>query len=226
MLDNETEISTSIPARETIKPIGPGSRLRKIREARHLTLEEMAKRIRLGRERLAQLENDDYLLMGAPAFAKGYLRAYAGQLGVAKEEILTILQAFDELNLGDNIQHNRPELINEKMDQVSPKTTRWVSYLICIGVLLGVLGYIWHNHTNAPNAANTVEKSAAEPIETPISLPDAVNAQTPVSALPATPSVTTPEKTDLSLPTQQAPSATKTNLSTSVPRVQLNQLEE
>lgn len=103
MSDHENEISIPIPPKEASKPIGPGSRLRKIREARHLTQEEIAKRIRLGKERLNQLENDDYALMGAPAFAKGYLRAYSNQLGLAQEEILDVLRTFDELDLSTHI---------------------------------------------------------------------------------------------------------------------------
>jgi cytoskeletal protein RodZ len=198
MQDNATEISIPIPPREINKPVGPGAHLRKIRESRHLTLEEMAKRTQLSTARLFQIENDDYQLMGAPAFAKGYLRGYANQLGASKEEILSLLQDFEALHLGDNIRHNRPQLIHEKMDQVTPSTTRWLTYLIIMVLLLGVAGYIWHSRSNAAHAlaANT-DDAAAKMAETPAPTPDTNNLQTTVPLPPeggAAPSGLAPEQ--------------------------------
>lgn len=174
MVTDELEVPPSISSSKEINhPLGPGSCLRKIREAKHLTVNEMAKRIRLNPERLTQLENDDYLLMGAPTFAKGYLRAYANQLGVAKEEILTILRAFDDLGLGAEIQHNKPELIHEKMDQTTPRTTRWIGYLVVV-LLLSLLAYLSRGHFNNFNK-NTVADKPHQSLETTTSLPAPVN---------------------------------------------------
>jgi cytoskeleton protein RodZ len=220
MLNNDTEISIPNP-NNTIKPIGPGARLRKIREARHLTSDDMAKRIRLGRERLIQLENDDYQSMGAPAFAKGYLRSYASQLGISKEDILEILRAFDELSLGEDIQHNKPELLNEKMGQVNPKAARWVSYLIFIALLLGVLGYVWRNHANVGTAANT-DKSATETVETPAPvLPESTTIQ-PLTTPPAVPkqgkSVSLSPSASMTQPTPPDTQVSGMNDATSTPQ--------
>ncbi len=219
MLDNDTEISIPIPPKDIIKPTGPGARLRKIRETQHMTLDDMAKRIRLTHERLIQIENDDYSLMGAPAFAKGYLRAYANQLNVPKEDILDILSAFDVLNLGANIRHNKPELLNERMDQVGPKTTRWVSYLIFVGLLLGVLGYVWHNHAGGILNA-TAEKSPAESVETPL-LPEALHIQ-PL----ATPAQSGKLDTSASGTQDVAPLPSAKTKSASTPQRVTSQLEE
>jgi len=201
-LDNSTSTSFATPLKES-KIMGPGARLRQLREVRHLQLEEMAKRLRLTPERLTQLEEDDYQLMGAPAFAKGYLRAYASQLGVAKEEILTILQAFDQLSLGENIQHNKPELIHEKIDQSNhPKTARWVSYLMVL-LLLALLGYFWYNHLQGLNKATT-EQVAETTV--PVSIPETTNEQSsttttlPVAGgLPEIPAQNTSSTTPLNL---------------------------
>lgn len=179
MLVDELETSPSVPSKEANhSSLGPGSRLCKIREAKHLTLNEMAKRIRLNPERLIQIENDDYMLMGAPAFAKGYLRAYASQLGIAKKEIAAILQAFDDLGLGADIQHSKPQLIHEKIDQQhNPKMTRWVGYFIVV-LLLGLLGYLWYSHFNGLDKKTTSDDKETSPLVTTTALPDSMDNST------------------------------------------------
>jgi cytoskeleton protein RodZ len=182
MLENLSDISIATPPPEINQTMGPGARLRKIREARHVTPEDMVKRLHLSLERLTQIENDDYHLMGASVFAKGYLRAYASQLGVAKEEIGDILKTFDTLHLGESIPHDRLNLIHEKMDVSRVKTTRWMGYFIVI-VLLGIAGYLWYSHTTA--AAARAEKTAAASTEAPMSILPAGDARTSTIELPA-----------------------------------------
>lgn len=164
MTTEELELNTiKNTTKNATKIIGPGSRLRKIREAKHVDIQEIAKRIRINTERLTQLENDDYHQMGAPTFAKGYLRAYANQLNLAKEEIANILQTFDDLNLAANIKRHTPELIHEKIDPSSPKTTRWIGYIIVM-ILLGLLAYSYYQHFSGLNkTANNAEPTSIQP---------------------------------------------------------------
>ena len=165
--------------------MGPGLRLRKIREAKHINLEEIAKHIRLNVERLNQIENDDYRLMGAPAFAKGYLRAYANQLGIANEETVDILQAFDELHLGENVKRSAPELIHEKIDPVNPKSARWLSYLIVV-LLLGLLGYLYYQHFSGLNKVTSNNEIPAQTTNTKLPI-NAINNLAPEAITPAMP---------------------------------------
>ena len=149
------------------KIIGPGSRLRHIREAKHIGIQEITNRLRINIERLTQLENDDYHQMGAATFAKGYLRAYATQLNLAKEEIIDILQTFDDLNLSANIKRHAPELIHEKIDPSTPKTTRWIGYLIVM-ILLSLLGYSYYQHFSGSNkTTGNSENAAMQPVTDP-----------------------------------------------------------
>lgn len=150
MLHENIEVPTPVSLHNTTHNSGPGAHLRRIREAKHLSIDEMTKRLRLSRERLVQLENDDYHQMGASAFAIGYIRSYANQLGMAKEEISAILKTFAELNLDAEIPSNTPQLIHEKMDQVAPNTVRRITYLLLIALIVSV-GYWWYNnHSGLP----------------------------------------------------------------------------
>jgi len=66
----------------------PGARLRDAREARGLTIEAAAERLRLNAALVLAMEEDRLALLGAPVFVRGHLRNYAALLGLPEEEIL------------------------------------------------------------------------------------------------------------------------------------------
>ena len=66
----------------------PGARLRGAREARGLTIEAAAERLRLNAALVLAMEEDRLALLGAPVFARGHLRNYAALLGLPEDEIL------------------------------------------------------------------------------------------------------------------------------------------
>ncbi|MSQ91488.1 MAG: helix-turn-helix domain-containing protein [Gammaproteobacteria bacterium] len=66
----------------------PGTRLRGAREARGLTIEAAAERLRLNAALVLAMEEDRLALLGAPVFVRGHLRNYAALLGLPEEEIL------------------------------------------------------------------------------------------------------------------------------------------
>ncbi|HUG04555.1 MAG TPA: helix-turn-helix transcriptional regulator [Steroidobacteraceae bacterium] len=74
----------------------PGARLRIAREARGLSIEEVADRLRLNAALVLALEEDRMALLGAPVFAKGHLRNYALLVGVSEDEIMASWEA-DEI---------------------------------------------------------------------------------------------------------------------------------
>lgn len=200
MIKESFEISMSDTPQEEVNVIMPGTHLRKIREARHLSIDEIAKRTHLSSERIIQIEQDNYSLMGAPAFAKGYLRSYASQLGLTKEDILAILKIFDDLDLGNNIQHNKPDLIHEKIEQSNYKPTHWIGYLVII-LLLGVLLYLWYGHFNNINKTSNAEKT-----------PETVEAATPAPEKFSSVVSPLPTHTPSTSPAQSSPEDTQANL--------------
>ncbi len=66
----------------------PGMRLRSAREARGLSIEEVADRLRLNVALVLAMEEDRLGLLGAPVFARGHLRNYAALVGAPEREIL------------------------------------------------------------------------------------------------------------------------------------------
>ncbi len=66
----------------------PGARLRAAREARGLSIEEVADRLRLNEALVLAMEEDRFGLLGAPVFARGHLKNYAILVGEPEREVL------------------------------------------------------------------------------------------------------------------------------------------
>jgi cytoskeletal protein RodZ len=67
-----------------------GSYLREVRESRGLTLEEAARITRIGKNYLLAIEGEMFDKLPNPAYIKGFLRVYAGYLGLSGDEIIAM----------------------------------------------------------------------------------------------------------------------------------------
>lgn len=69
-----------------------GQRLRKAREARYLSLEKVSEETRIRKVFLQALESDDYSLLPSATQGRGFLRNYAGYLGLDMDEMIAEIQ--------------------------------------------------------------------------------------------------------------------------------------
>lgn len=65
-----------------------GETLRRARLAREITLEDAERVTRIHRKYLLALEQEDYGILPAPVYARGFLRSYASYLGLDPAELL------------------------------------------------------------------------------------------------------------------------------------------
>jgi cytoskeleton protein RodZ len=82
----EEELSTDSEAESQ----GPrcGERLADARRERQINVLEIAKELHLDEHKVRALESNDFDILGAPVFAKGYLRKYSQLVGVNHEDVL------------------------------------------------------------------------------------------------------------------------------------------
>ncbi|MBD3309131.1 hypothetical protein GF339_22215 [candidate division KSB3 bacterium] len=66
-----------------------GESLRKERELRGITIEEISQHTKVHHRFLEAIENDDLSALPAKAFAKGFLRSYARMVGLDEDEVIT-----------------------------------------------------------------------------------------------------------------------------------------
>lgn len=82
-----------------------GSRLRRAREARGLTLEDAERDTRISRRYLQALENEEFDVIPAPVYARGFLRSYSQYLGLDPQEMLAL---FPRDPYGGTVGTRRP----------------------------------------------------------------------------------------------------------------------
>jgi cytoskeleton protein RodZ len=66
-----------------------GERLAEARQARGISLHEIAKELHLDVQKVQALEQNNFELLGAPVFAKGHMRKYAELVGVPVDDVLS-----------------------------------------------------------------------------------------------------------------------------------------
>ncbi len=177
-------------ATEANRAQGPGAHLRTIREAKRISLEEMAKQLRFTPQRLAQLENDDYSTMGSSTFARGYLRSYGRTLGMPEAEVTQTVALFESQDLQTGILSNKPQLIHEKMAHSNHKVMRSFGLLIIL-VLVILAGFWWHNR-NSADKAEPMQPAGAQQDATGVNPPEGDERQIPLQAAPMTSTPVTP----------------------------------
>ncbi len=114
-----------------------GDELRAAREARHLSFSEVSEQLHIRSVYLEALEDENWALIGAPVYVRGFLRTYARYLGLEPEPAV---QAFNETLA--RVATAAPER------RVSPRSSRrgetspWLWVLaLAAAVLLGFVGY-------------------------------------------------------------------------------------
>lgn len=140
-LVQEASISEQPTTLETISYIGPGAQLKIAREARRLSIEEVANRLHLTRTMILEIESDRYDRRLAFTFIRGYLRAYARLVRVSPE---AILNAFDQLGLKEYRSDINSSKVPVTTWRVQETHVRWATYGIIVVLLTIMIGLaIW-----------------------------------------------------------------------------------
>jgi len=120
-----------------------GERLKRERELREVSLQEVAKATRISERFLHALENEDWSKLPGGVFGRGFVRTTARYLGLDEE---SLLGEYD-LARGEMAPPGpaRPE------DRI-PAPPKWIPIVIVLGILVLLLGvalgaaYAWRRH--------------------------------------------------------------------------------
>lgn len=124
---------------EAGEPFGPGAKLRAAREAANLSVEEVAKKLRLDQQMVTEIEADDFSRGPALIYVRGYLRAYSRLLGVSA---MDILQAFNAMGWHETQQSERPRIAHSEMRRQKSLLQRsWLGLIAILVILL--LAVLW-----------------------------------------------------------------------------------
>lgn len=145
-----------------------GEQLRAAREAKGLSLEEVAGQTRIPQRHLESLEQSDWSRLPAPTYTMGFAKSYASAVGLDRTEI------------GDRLRSEmggtRPEysVASEVFEPADPARTmpRWLVVAAIGAVILAILLFNWLNNRSLQpdEAAEPVanEQVAAAPAPAPV----------------------------------------------------------
>lgn len=130
---------------------GLGALLRREREAKGLSLEEMAHRTRIQRAHLDAIEREDYKALPAGPFVKGFVTAYGKALGIKPESLVPLIPEVDHgppphtTALAANNQYG-PELELRELP-VGGRPRSGSGLILVGGLVLAVVigGVLWQN---------------------------------------------------------------------------------
>ena len=194
-----------------------GAVLRQLRDKKNLSVQEVAGQMRLDPKIIEALEADNYRVIPADTYIRGYLRNYAKLLGVNSDEIIALYQR-EALAPPEII----PDVKHSTQVSSSDKPVKAFTYLITF--ILGLLLLIWWRQSDfslintfrvAAVQEPVVKQPAVETISTPTDTTTEIldtipanSAATGVEMAPLPPELTTAAPvvsgTDSPLPTEVA----------------------
>jgi cytoskeleton protein RodZ len=131
----------------------PGELLKKAREAKGLTIEEVALKLNFLPAYVPALENEQFEILHSTTFVKGYLRAYARFIGIDAEEVLRcLLTHYPEM---ETQEKTRPVQSLKPEKNTSSLLFKFFSLLVVLA-LVSIIILWWQSRSieNLPSVSN------------------------------------------------------------------------
>lgn len=148
-----------------------GEKLRQAREARGITISEVAEQTRISSLYLEGIEADDYRTLPGGIFNKGFVKSYAKYVGVDEQEALqdyARLMASQDNQADDDTKTYRPEVLTD--DRNNSSTLLTIIFAIIILGLISWGAYAFANYYG--------ETSSSTPTPTPVNTDPNSNSKT------------------------------------------------
>lgn len=159
-----------------------GEKLRQAREAKGMTIGEVAEQTRISPLYIESIENDDYRALPGGIFNRGFVKSFAKYVGLDEQEALADYARLLYETEGDveDVKFHRPEVLTDDRAPASMLPTLIVAAIILAIMTIGVLFVLRQLQPAEPsanqptpksttNSANT--NSAAESENTPLPQP-------------------------------------------------------
>jgi len=135
-----------------------GEKLRQAREARDISISEVAEQTRISRLYIESIENDDYRTLPGGIFNKGFVKSFAKYVGVDEQEALqdySQLIAEQEGHQADDPKTYRPQVLTDDRVSYSKLPTIIIAVLILGLMTWGILALVRYIQENPIQTTNT-----------------------------------------------------------------------
>ena len=133
-----------------------GEEFRSAREARGLTLSEVAEQIHIRSVYLNAIENEDWPAIGAPVYVRGFLRTYARFLGLDAEDAVA---RFNQSLPPERQAAPAPAAIDTR-PSTGPSIWAIAGVLVAVG-LVALVGYEWWQLAEGNNTSTMAVSTPA-----------------------------------------------------------------
>jgi cytoskeletal protein RodZ len=164
-----------------------GPYLRETRESRGLQLDDLVSITRISKNYLAAIEAGQFEKLPNPAYVKGFLRLYAGAVGISGDEVIAI---YDRTPVAPKEPEEKPVIV--KSSRIKPSGRgRWLLPLVLlILVLVSAIFLQEKEEKKVPTPAPTTKPL---PVVPPVAPPPVQSAVSSAVAQPAAPPVPSAE---------------------------------
>jgi cytoskeleton protein RodZ len=115
-----------------------GSYLRETRESKGIGLEEAAAVTRIGKNYLLAIEGEMYDKLPSTAYIKGFLRVYAGYLGLPGDEIVALFDSSRVAQLTRPLRDGEKDEAHREVRPVTLSPGRWLVPLVLLVAVVAV----------------------------------------------------------------------------------------
>ena len=150
-----------------------GERLRRERESRNITLQEMSESTKIPQHTFKLLEDDDFASLPGGLYNKGYVRAYAQFIGLDPERLLKAYALAQQTQEAEALEHNSevlhalvpsdPEVADGSTGTCLRSWWRTSLLVPCAVILVGIGG--WAYFRGGPLEATVSTKISAPGLE-------------------------------------------------------------
>src|ERR1700675_895095 len=131
-----------------------GTRLRELREAKGVSLDDIARSTRVGRRYLEALESDSLGELPSPVFVKGFIRAYCEFLEASPDEALGLYREAT----GETV---KPDRVQSAVHTLPPRRFGPLMFTLVLFIALGAsLFALRVGLKSSPRPAPTVSGAA------------------------------------------------------------------
>jgi len=141
-----------------------GDEFRVAREARGLSLSDVAEQLHIRSTYLQAIEQEDWATIGAAVYVRGFLRTYARFLGVDPEHAIEAFSRSQPAPPPTKQWGASAQPVGVPAPPGRPSIWLWLSGVVAVG-LLGYVGYSYYElKTAAPSAPEATSVAAAVPV--------------------------------------------------------------
>lgn len=159
---------------ETATQLQPGEKLRQAREARGLSVADVATSLKLNAEKINALEQGDIDGLAAPVFIAGYLRTYARLLELSEAEVLADFEQLmpEQESVVDPTLSEEDKNYAKAAGKISShfslrdKSSSHHMLVLALVVVVGLIFFLWPTSDHVPTRLLEEKRTISEAEQT------------------------------------------------------------